>query len=54
MSESSSSQLFRTTTGIQSGPEVSDESRFGMTFVTFFGSYRNIMQFQSSSRKKNR
>ena len=33
MYESSSSQFFRTTTGIQSGPEAFDESRFAMTFL---------------------
>ena len=34
MYESSDSQLFRTPTGIQSGPDASDESRFIMTFLT--------------------
>ena len=32
--ESSGSQFFRTTTGIQSGPDAFDESRFVMTFLT--------------------
>ena len=32
MYESSGSQFFRTTTGIQSGPDAFDESRFVMTF----------------------
>ena len=32
--ESSDSQFFRTTTGIQSGPDAFDESRFIMTFLT--------------------
>ena len=32
--ESSGWQLFRTTTGIQSGPDAFDESRFVMTFLT--------------------
>ena len=37
MYESSGSQFFRTTTGIQSGPGAFDESRFVMTFVTILG-----------------
>ena len=37
MYESSGSQFFRTTTGIQSGPDVFDESRFVLTFLTFLG-----------------
>ena len=37
MYESSSSQFFRTTTGIQSGPDAFDESRFVMTFLTILG-----------------
>ena len=31
---SSGSQFFRTTTGIQSGPDTFDESRFVMAFLT--------------------
>ena len=34
MYESSGSQFFRTTTGIQSGPDAFDKSRFVMTFLT--------------------
>ena len=34
MYESSGSQFFRTTTGIQSGPDAFDESIFVMTFLT--------------------
>ena len=34
MDESSSSEFFRTTTGIQSRPDAFDESRFVMTFLT--------------------
>ena len=34
MYESSGSQFFRTTTGIQSGSDAFDESRFVMTFLT--------------------
>ena len=36
MYESSSSQFFRTTAGIQSQPNAFDESRFVMTFLTIF------------------
>ena len=35
--ESSGSQLFKTTTGIQLRPVVFDESRFIMTFLTILG-----------------
>ena len=56
MYESSGSQFqfLRTNTGIQSGPDTFDESRFVMTFLTIFGSYGNIMQFQISSRSEYR
>ena len=37
MYESSGSQFFRTTTGIQSGPDAFDESKFVMTFLTILG-----------------
>ena len=37
MYESSSSQFFRTTTGIQSGPDAFEKSRFIMTFLTILG-----------------
>ena len=37
MYESSGSQFFRTTTGIQWGPDAFDESRFAMTFLTILG-----------------
>ena len=37
MYESSGSQFFRTTTGIQSGPDAFDESKFAMTFLTILG-----------------
>ena len=37
MYESSGSEFFRTTTGIQSGPDAYDESRFVMTFLTNVG-----------------
>ena len=53
MYESSSSQLFRTTTGIQSGPDTFGKSMFAMTFKNHIGSYRNIMQFQISPKREN-
>ena len=37
MYESLGTQFFRTTTGIQSGPDAFDESRFVMTFLTTLG-----------------
>ena len=37
MYESSGSQFFRTTTGIQLGPDSFDESRFVMNFLTILG-----------------
>ena len=37
MYESSGSQFFRTTTGIQSGPDAFDKSRFIVTFLTIVG-----------------
>ena len=50
MYESSGSQFFRTTTGIQSGPDPFDKSRFIMTYFTIC--YRNIMQFQGKTGKE--
>ena len=44
MYEISVSQFFRTTSGIQSGPEAFDKLRFVIIFLTM-GGYRNIMQF---------
>ena len=46
MYESSGSQFFRTTTGIQSGPDAFDESRFIMTFLTIL----EVMQLLHSFR----
>ena len=40
MYESSDSQFFRTTTGIQSQPYTFDESRFIMTFLTILGAMK--------------
>ena len=37
MDESSGSQFFKTTTGIQSGQDTFDESRFVMTYLTILG-----------------
>ena len=37
MYESSNSQFFRTTTGIQSEPHAYDETRFAMSFLTILG-----------------
>ena len=46
MHESSGSQFFRTTTGIQSGPDAFDESRFVMTFLTIFGVMEILRSFR--------
>ena len=51
MYESLSSQFFRTTAGIQSGPDAFDESRFIMAFLTILGvmqilcSFRLVLEF---------
>ena len=46
MYESSGSQFFRITTGIQSGPDALDESRFVMTFLTIFGVMEILCSFR--------
>ena len=46
MYESSGSQFFRTTTGIQSGPDAIDESRFVMTFLTILGVMEILCSFR--------
>ena len=46
MYESSGSQFFRTTTGIQSGPDALDESRFVMTFLTILGVMEILCNFR--------
>ena len=46
MYESSGSQFFRTTTGIQSGPDAFDESRFAMTFLTILGDKEILCSFR--------
>ena len=46
MYESSGSQFFRTTTGMQSGPDAFDESRFVMTFLTILGVMEILCSFR--------
>ena len=46
MYESSGSQFFRTTTGIQSGPDAFDESWFVMTFLTILGVMEILCSFR--------
>ena len=46
MYESSGSQFFRTTTGIQPGPDGFDESRFVMTFLTILGVMEILCSFR--------
>ena len=47
MCESSDSQFFRTTTGIQSRPDAFDESRFVMTFLTILEVTEILCSFRS-------
>ena len=46
MYESSGIQFFRTTTGIQSGPDAFDESMFAMTFLTILGVMEILCSFR--------
>ena len=46
MYESSGSQFFRTTTGIQSRPDSFDKSRFVMTFLTTLGLMEILYSFR--------
>ena len=46
MYESSGSHFFRTTTGIQSRPDVFDESRFVITFLTILGVTERLCSFR--------
>ena len=46
MYENSGSQFFRTTIGIQSGPDAFDESRFIMTFLNFLGVMEILCSFK--------
>ena len=56
MYESLGSQFFRTTTGIESGPNTFDESRFVMTFWTIWGvteiicSFRLVLEGQTAKK----
>ena len=55
MKESSDPQFFRTTTGIQSGPDAFDKSRFIMTFLTLLGNEKYYVvsdQFQRGKQVK--
>ena len=45
MYDSSGLQFFRTTTGIQSGPDDFDESMFVMTFLTILGVIEILCSF---------
>ena len=44
--ESSGSQFYRTTTGIQSGQDKFDESRFVVTFLTILGVMEILCSFR--------
>ena len=46
MYESSGSQFFRNITGIQSGPDAFDKSRFVMTFLTILGVVEILCSFR--------
>ena len=46
MHETSGSQFFRTTTGIQSGQDVFDKSRFIVTFLTTLGVTEILCNFK--------
>ena len=46
MCESSGAQIFRTTTGIQSGPDAFDESKFVMTFLIISGVTEILCSFR--------
>ena len=46
MYERSGSQVFRSTAGIQSGPDAVDESRFVMTFLTILGVTEILCSFR--------
>ena len=46
LEESSGSQFFRTITGIQSGPDAFDKSRFIMTFLTILGVAEILCSFK--------
>ena len=46
MYENSGSQFYRTTTGIQSGPDMFDESKFVMTFLTILENKEILCSFR--------
>ena len=46
MKESSGSQFFRNNTGIQSGPDAFDKSRFIMIFLTILGVTEVLCSFK--------
>ena len=46
MVESSGSQFFRTTTGIQSEPDAADEAMFVMIFLTILGVTKMLYSFR--------
>ena len=46
MYESSGSQFFRTTTGIQSGPDTFDEARFIIIFLSNLGAAEMLCSFR--------
>ena len=52
MYESSGSQFFRTTTGIQSGPDTFDKLRFVMTFLTILGVMEILCSFRLVLERK--
>ena len=52
MYESSGSQFFRTTTGIQSGPDAFHESRFFVTFLTIVGVMEILCSFRLVLERK--
>ena len=54
MYESSGLQFFRTTTGIQSGRDVSDKSRFIITFLTIFWVKDTLCSFRLVLEGKTR
>ena len=52
--ESLGSQFFRTTTGIQSGPDTFDESRFVMIFFTILGVTEILCSFRKTGKTGNK
>ena len=52
MYEYSDSHFFRTITGIESGPDTFDESRFIMTFLTILGVTEILCSFRLVLERK--